>query len=65
MKQKSQMRKNDMCGSVQGKVPAARDGHSAMVFGEKMIIFGGDRHRMPFADTYTLNIKQYLHKNLC
>jgi hypothetical protein len=64
MKQKP-ARKNDVCGSVQGKVPAARDGHSAIVFGEQMIIFGGDRHRMPFADTYTLNIKKYLHKNLC
>lgn len=61
---KSTAKKLEVCGTVKGKAPAARDGHSAAVFGEQMIIFGGDRHRMPFADTYSLNIKLYLHKNL-
>lgn len=51
-----------MCGSIKGKFPAARDGHTVSLFGDLMIIFGGDRHRMPFADTFALNIKQLLHK---
>ena len=36
----------------QGKLPHPRDGHSAVVNGDIMIIFGGDRHQMPFNDTY-------------
>jgi hypothetical protein len=31
-------------GHVRGKIPHARDGHSATVLGDTMIVFGGDRH---------------------
>lgn len=52
--------RTDVCGSVKGKMPAARDGHSATIMGHDMIIFGGDRHRMPFSDSFTLNVKNQL-----
>ena len=39
-------------GRIRGRVPHARDGHTAAVSGDIMIIFGGDRHQMPFNDTY-------------
>jgi len=39
-------------GRVRGKVPHARDGHSAVLIDETMFIFGGDRHQMPFNDVY-------------
>lgn len=42
----------DVCGVMKARMPAARDGHSAVMYGDHMIVFGGDRHRMPFADTY-------------
>lgn len=57
--------KIDVCGTVKGKMPAARDGHTATMFEGNMIVFGGDRHRMPFSDTYSLNVKQQLQgKNI-
>ena len=55
-------------GFFSGVRPAARDGHSADVFGKYLIIFGGDRHHMPFNDLHFLDIeaevqaKQYLFK---
>ena len=39
-------------GRIRGRLPHPRDGHSAVVNGDLMIIFGGDRHQMPFNDTY-------------
>ena len=41
----------------QGKRPPARDGHTGIVLGECMFVFGGDRHCMPFNDFHMLNIK--------
>ncbi len=41
-------------------MPAARDGHTVAIVGDEMIIFGGDRHRMPFADTYILKVRKQL-----
>jgi len=43
--------------SHKGKRPAARDGHTGVVFGKFYIVFGGDRHHMPFNDTFILDIK--------
>lgn len=61
----SSAKKIDVCGQVKGRMPAARDGHTACMVGEQMIIFGGDRHRMPFADTYSLNVKSQMQgKNI-
>jgi len=51
---------------VKGKRPAARDGHTGIVFHDYLIIFGGDRHHMPFNDSYVFNLaneKQSLMRN--
>lgn len=44
-------------GKIRGKRPAARDGHTGVVFGNLFVVFGGDRHHMPFNDTFILDIK--------
>jgi hypothetical protein len=44
-------------GVIKGKRPTARDGHSGIVDDDKMYIFGGDRHHMPFNDLYCLDLK--------
>ncbi len=43
-------------GKLIGQKPCARDGHSAFWFKNKMIVFGGDRHKMSFNDIYILNL---------
>ncbi len=45
-------------GKTRGKRPAARDGHTGIVFGNYFIVFGGDRHHMPFNDTFILDLKK-------
>jgi hypothetical protein len=47
-------------GKNRGKRPAARDGHTGIIFGKFMIVFGGDRHHMPFNDTFVLDVKAEL-----
>lgn len=47
---------------VSGVRPRPRDGHSADLYGNHMIIFGGDRHHMPFNDLFALNIDAEIHK---
>ncbi|KAL4438451.1 hypothetical protein ABPG74_009490 [Tetrahymena malaccensis] len=42
---------------IRGKHPGARDGYLCAVIGDKLIIFGGDRHRMSLNDTYQLDLK--------
>jgi N-acetylneuraminic acid mutarotase len=39
-------------GRIRTHPPHPRDGHSAVISNSTMIIFGGDRHQMPFNDTY-------------
>jgi len=39
-----------------GKRPAPRDGHTGVLFGDYMVIFGGDRHHMPFNDLLILDL---------
>jgi hypothetical protein len=39
-------------GRIKDRVPHPRDGHSAVISGSFMIVFGGDRHQMPFNDCY-------------
>lgn len=39
-------------GRIRAHPPHPRDGHSAVISSNIMIIFGGDRHQMPFNDTY-------------
>jgi hypothetical protein len=38
-----------------GRQPAGRDGHSAYMHNGMWLIFGGDRHHMPFNDAYVLD----------
>jgi hypothetical protein len=47
---------------VLGVKPRPRDGHSALMWGHKMIIFGGDRHHMPFNDLFSLDVKAEIQK---
>lgn len=42
---------------VKGKRPAARDGHTGIIFHDHLVIFGGDRHHMPFNDSYVFNLQ--------
>ena len=46
-----------MYGKVAGKRPAARDGHTGVMFGDMFIVFGGDRHHMPFNDLFMLDMR--------
>jgi len=43
---------------IQGKRPAPRDGHSSIVYGDYFVIFGGDRHHMPFNDMFMLDLRK-------
>lgn len=45
-----------MQGRVDGKIPHSRDGHSAVLYENLMIIFGGDRHQMAFNDLYCYSV---------
>ena len=40
------------------KQPPGRDGHSSYLHEDKWIIFGGDRHHMPFNDMYVLVVSK-------
>lgn len=46
---------NNNSNLIVGKKPCARDGHSSIILGEELIVFGGDRHQMSFNDIYKLN----------
>ena len=48
---------------IKGKKPCARDGCSANVYKDKIVIFGGDRHMMTFHDMFFLNLKLALEEN--
>ena len=43
-------------GKVAGHRPCARDGHSASIYKGRIVIFGGDRHKMSFNDIYLFNL---------
>jgi hypothetical protein len=47
---------------VNKKVPAPRDGHVGITYNGKMIIFGGDRHHMPFNDLFMIDINDFFFK---
>lgn len=47
---------------INRKQPSARDGHTCLFFGDKMIIFGGDRHHMPFNDLFIFDIKDFFFR---
>jgi hypothetical protein len=39
---------------IQKNRPNPRDGHCCFVYADRMFIFGGDRHHMPFNDLFFL-----------
>jgi Galactose oxidase, central domain/Kelch motif len=41
-----------MQGRISGRIPHSRDGHTACLYENYMIVFGGDRHQMAFNDLY-------------
>ena len=44
--------------------PVARDGHSTILVAEKfMLLFGGDRHHMPFNDLQVLDLSKELDEH--
>ena len=49
-------------GRIRGFRPCARDGHASVVVGRKMIIIGGDRHKMPFNDIFECDLDLALAK---
>ena len=45
--------------------PAPRDGHSATLVGNRyMLLFGGDRHHMPFNDLHILDLYKELDDHM-
>lgn len=44
-------------GLVGNKRPPARDGHLAEMYGDCLVVMGGDRHHMPYNDVFILNAK--------
>jgi len=45
---------------INKKNPSARDGHIAVLHQGMMLIFGGDRHHMPFNDLFMLDLNDFL-----
>lgn len=45
---------------ILGKKPCARDAHTAVVYADRMLIFGGDRHLMSFSDLYYFDLQKGL-----
>lgn len=42
--------------SVEGLLPMPRDGHSALIFSDLIVVFGGDRNKFPFNDLHLFNL---------
>lgn len=47
-------------GKIPHRRPTARDGHTGIIFEGNLVIFGGDRHHMPFNDIFMLDIESEL-----
>jgi hypothetical protein len=44
-------------GKIEGNMPKPRDGHTGVICDDRyLVIFGGDRHHMPFNDLFTLDL---------
>jgi hypothetical protein len=54
--------KGKRMAKVPGVRPRPRDGHTADIFDGHMIIFGGDRHQMPFNDLFSLHLDSEINK---
>jgi len=46
---------------INGNAPCPRDGHSAVIIDQKMVIIGGDRHQRQYNDFFECNLKQMLN----
>ena len=44
---------------IDSEIPQARDGHSTIVYENMLIVFGGDRHHMPFNDLFVLDLEDF------
>ena len=44
-------------GRIRGKRPGPRDGHTGVMWQNYFIVFGGDRHHMPFNDLFYLDMQ--------
>jgi hypothetical protein len=45
-------------GVAPNRKPHARDGHTAIIVQERyLLVFGGDRHSMPFNDLHILDLE--------
>jgi N-acetylneuraminic acid mutarotase len=44
-------------GKIVGNKPCPRDGHSAFMSQNELVIFGGDRHKMSFNDIYFCDLR--------
>ena len=49
---------NPTHGRITGNVPHPRDGHTAVLYGDHMYVFGGDRGQMPFNDVYAYELDE-------
>ena len=47
-------------GKIMGNRPCARDGHSGVVIDKKMLIFGGNRHKIGFNNLYELDLEKLI-----
>lgn len=54
--------KGKRVSKISGVRPRPRDGHTAAIYNNMMIIFGGDRHQMPFNDLFSLNLEGEINK---
>ena len=44
---------------IDAEAPQARDGHSTIVYDGMLIVFGGDRHHMPFNDLFMMDLEDF------
>ena len=63
MKRREKEEDNEGTLFINKKNPSARDGHCATILDGKLIIFGGDRHHMPFNDLFMLDIEDFFFSN--
>ena len=44
---------------IQSYVPKPRDGHTGLMLNDKVyVVFGGDRHHMPFNDLWAVDLSK-------
>jgi len=56
-----EFKKKENCVRINGNAPCPRDGHSALVVNQKMVIIGGDRHQRQYNDFFECNLRQLLN----